>query len=457
MIEGVKRLFSVPELKGKIIFTLLMLAICRIGAYVPVPGINGAVAIELFKSVTGGGQNLFQLMDVFSGGAFAQMTVFALGVSPYISASIIMQLMMAIVPSLQREIKENSETGKRKLSKWIRLSTIGLALFQSGLYAKYAYQLNLSNPGIIVQGISDQLFFGVPVLFYVIVMFAMTTGAVLLMWLGEQISERGIGNGISLIITIGILSSVPRTLGSVIRQLNIDSQESGQLSFSSLIVLCGVFVLIIVGTILIIQGQRKIPLQYARRVVGRHEVQGSGSAYIPLKINHAGVIPVIFASALLMFPATILQFIGRGSWFSNAVNLLAPGSFLYTVLYVLLILFFTYFWTATQFHPEQIASDMKKNGAFIPGVRQGKPTHEYLEATMSRITFAGAVFLALIAILPTIIGKLLSVDQSITYFFGGTSLLILVGVVLDTTKQIESHLLMKRYEGFMKKGKVRGR
>jgi preprotein translocase subunit SecY len=304
---------------------------------------------------------------------------------------------------------------------------------------------------------ADQLVFGIPLLFYVVVICSMTAGAVLLMWLGEQISEKGIGNGISLIITLGILSSVPRTLGSVLRQLNLDSQEPGQLSFSSLIVLCGVFVLIIIGTILIIQGQRKIPLQYARRVVGRHEVQGSGTSYIPLKINHAGVVPVIFASALLMFPATILQFIGKGSWFSNAVNLLAPGSFLYTVFYVLLILFFTYFWTTTQFHPEQIASDMKKNGAFIPGIRQGKPTQDYLDSTMGRMTFAGAVFLALIAILPTIIGKLLSVDQSITYFFGGTSLLILVGVVLDTTKQIESHLLMKRYEGFMKKGRLRGR
>jgi preprotein translocase subunit SecY len=457
MIESLRRLFSVPELKGKIIFTLLVLAVCRIGAYVPVPGINGAVAIELFKSVTGGGQNLFQLMDVFSGGAFSQMTVFALGVGPYISATIIMQLMMALVPSLQREIKENSEMGKRKMGKWIRIATIILAFFQAGLYAKYAYHLNLSNPGIIVHGISDQLIFGVPLLFYAIVMFTMTAGTVLLMWLGEQISERGIGNGISLIITLGILSSVPRTLGSIIRQLNIDSQEPGQLSFSSLIVLCGVFVLIIVGTILIIQGQRRIPLQYARRVVGRHEVQGSGSAYIPLKINYAGVIPVIFASALLMFPATIIQFIGNGSWFSGVVNSLSPGSILYTIFYVLLILFFTYFWTATQFHPEQIASDMKKNGAFIPGIRQGKPTQSYLDTTMSRITFAGAIFLALIAILPTLIGKLLSVDQSITYFFGGTSLLILVGVVLDTTKQIESHLLMKRYDGFMKKGRVRGR
>ncbi len=457
MIEGIKKIFSIPELKSKIFFTLLVLAVCRIGAYVPVPGINASVAIELFKSVTGAGQNLFQLMDVFSGGAFAQMTVFALGVMPYISASIMMQLIMALSPSLQREIKENHEAGKRKLSKWTRLLTIILAFFQAGLYAKYAYQLNISNPGIIVQGIADTLIFGFPLLFCGIVMFTMTAGTVLLMWLGEQISEKGVGNGISLIITLGILSSLPRTIGSIIGQLNLDSQEVGQLSFTSLIVLSGVFVSVVVGTILIIQGQRKIPLQYARRVVGAGASQQASSAYIPLKINYAGVIPVIFASSLLMFPATIAQFLGQGSWVSGVVGMLSPGGSLYTVLYVVLILFFTYFWTATQFHPEQIASDMKKNGAFIPGIRQGKPTQEYLESTMSRITFAGAVFLALIAILPILIGKLLSVDQTIAYFFGGTSLLILVGVVLDTTKQIESHLLMRRYEGFMKKGKLRGR
>lgn len=457
MIEGIKRIFSIPELKARCVFTLLLLAVCRIGAYVPVPGINGSVAVELFKSVVGAGQNLFQLMDVFSGGAFAQMTVFALGVMPYITSTIIMQLVMALSPSFQREIRENGEAGKRKMSKWTRILTIAVAFFQSWLYARYAYQLNVSNPGIIVQGIADQLLFGVPVIFFMVVMFTMTAGTVLLMWLGEQITERGVGNGVSLIITIGILSSVPRTMGSILRQLNLDSQEPGQLSFSSLIVLCSVFVLIIIGTILIIQGQRKIPLQYARRVVGRHEVQGAGSAYIPLKINHAGVVPVIFASSLLMVPASIAQFMSRGSWLSNLVNLIAPGGGLYMVLYVLLIIFFTYFWTATQFHPEQIASDMKKNGAFIPGVRQGGPTQEYLETTMSRITLMGALFLALIAVLPSIIGALLSVDQTITYFFGGTSLLILVGVVLDTTKQIESHLITRRYEGFMKRGKLRAR
>lgn len=456
MISALQRIFSVPELKAKIFFTLLMLTICRVGAYIPVPGINGDAAVELFKQATGGSHNLFQLMDVFSGGAFAQMTVIALGVMPYISASIIMQLFMALIPSLQREVKENPEVGRRKLGKWTRIVTVGLAFFQAGLFGKYALSLNMSSPGIIVGELINVTAFGFPWLFYLIVMLTMTTGTMVLMWIGEQITERGVGNGISLIITVGILSSLPTTLGSIIRMLNLDSQEIGQMTFSSLLVLLAVFVFIIVGTIQVIQGQRKISLQYARRVVGRHEVQG-GNAYIPLKVNYAGVIPVIFASSLLMFPATLGQFAGQGSWLAQLTKWLTPGTMPYTAVYVMLIIFFTYFWTATQFHPEQIASDMKKNGAFIPGIRQGRPTQDYLEATMNRITLAGALFLAMIAVLPTFVGKLLHIDPSISYFFGGTSLLILVGVVLDTTKQIESHMLTKRYEGFMKRGRSKSK
>ena len=456
MLENLKRVFQIPELRSRILFTIAMLAVCRIGVFVPVPGINGDVAENYFRHVTGGGQNLFQLVDIFSGGAFAQMTVMALGVVPNISATIIMQLLMALMPNFQREIRENSEVGRRKLGKWIRVSTLILAFFQAGLFAKYAIQMNMSNPGIIVDELLSSTMFGFPWLFFLVVMGTMTTGTLFLMWIGEQITEKGIGNGISLIISLGILSSLPTMLGSIFKQLNLDSQEPGQLSFSSLVVLSAVFVMVILATILIIQGQRRIPLQYARRVVGRREVQG-GSAYIPLKINYAGVIPVIFASSLLMFPATIGQFIGMGSWVSTVANMLSPGSWPYTCVFVMLILFFTYFWTATQFHPEQIASDMKKNGAFIPGIRQGRPTHDYLEAVMNRITLIGALFLALIAILPTLVGKILGVDHSISYFFGGTALLILVGVVLDTMKQVESHLMMKRYDGFMKRGKVRGR
>lgn len=456
MFQALKRIFSIEEVKTKILFTLLMLLVCRIGAYIPVPGINGDAVVQVFRQLTGGSQNLFQLVDIFSGGAFAQMTVIALGVMPYISASIIMQILVAVVPSLQREMKENGDAGKRKMGKGIRMLTIILALFQSALLAKYALSLNLSHPGIIMSQILAPQILGFPWLFYLVVMTAMSTGTLFLMWIGEQITERGIGNGISLIISIGILSSLPRTMGTILRQLNLDSQEPGQMTFSSIVILSIVFVMIILGTIMIIQGTRKIPLQYARRVVGRRESQG-GTSHIPLKINYAGVIPVIFASSLLMFPATIAQFLSKGTWLASVVQWLSPGSWVYTALFVLLILFFTYFWTATQFHPEQIASDMKKNGAFIPGIRQGRPTQEFLESTMNRITLAGAVFLALIAILPTLVGKILSVDASISHFFGGTSLLILVGVVLDTTKQIESHLLMKRYDGFMKKGRITGR
>lgn len=454
MIQALRKIFSIPELKEKILFTLTMLLVCRIGAYIPVPGINGEEAVKVFKFAVGGGQNLFQLVDIFSGGAFAKMTIIALGVMPYISASIIMQLLTALSPSMQREMRENGELAKKKMGKMTRLLTLALALLQSSIFARYALSFNATNPGIIVPELLNFQLFGLPWLFYLITMVTMTTGTLFLMWIGEQITEKGIGNGVSLIITLGILSSLPSTLGSVIRALNLDSQEPGQLSFSSLVVLASIFVSIIVGTILVVQGVRKIPLQYARRVVGRHEVQG-GSAHIPLKVNYAGVIPVIFASSLLMFPATLAQFIGRGNWLSRFAEMLSPGSWVYTAIYVLLILFFTYFWTSMQIHPEQIASDMKKNGAFIPGIRQGKPTQDFLEATLNRITLVGAVFLAFIAILPTLVGAVLGVDASISQFFGGTSLLILVGVVIDTTKQIESHLLMKRYDGFMKKGSSR--
>ena len=456
MINTIRRVFGVPELKDKILFTLMMLVVCRIGGFIPVPGINGEIAVSYFKQLTGGSQNLFQLVDIFSGGAFSQMTVIALGVVPYISASIMMQIFVALWPSLQREVSENPAQGRRKVNKLTRLLTVMLAVIQSGLYTKYAMQMNISKPGIIAAELLQFQVFGSPVLLYLIMIFTMTTGTIFLMWIGEQITDRGIGNGMSLIITLGIVSQLPTAIGLIMQQLNLDSQEMGQMNFASVMVLMGLYVLVTIGTILVIQGHRRIPLQYARRVVGRKETQG-GSSYIPLKINYAGVIPVIFASSLLMFPATIAQFLGHGTWASNIIRLLTPGSSLYLAFFVLLILFFTYFWTATQFRPDQIASDMKKNGAFIPGIRQGRPTQEYLENTMNKITLLGAVFLAIIAVLPTIVGRVLGVSQNISYFFGGTSLLILVGVVLDTMKQIESHLIMKRYEGFMKRGRFKGR
>lgn len=456
MIEGIRRVLQIPELKEKILFTLFMLAICRIGTFIPVPGINGEIAVSFFRHLTGGSQNLFQMVDIFSGGAFSQMTVFALSVTPYISASIIMQLLVALLPSWQREIKENGELAKRKINRTTRYVTILLSIIQSALFAKYALQMNLSRPGIVASELTSITAFGFPWVFYLLTISTMTTGTMFLMWVGEQITERGIGNGISLIICLGILSQIPTALGLILQQLNLDSQEAGQMNFASIIVLGIVFVLVTIATILVIQGHRRIPLQHARRVVGRKEVQG-GSSYIPLKVNYAGVIPVIFASSLLMFPATLGTFIGKGNWLGEVASWLSPGNSLYMIFFVLLIIFFTYFWTATQFRPDQIASDMKKNGAFIPGIRQGKPTQDYLEMTMNRVTLIGAVFLALIAILPTMVSRFLGVPQTISYFFGGTALLILVGVVLDTMKQVESHLLMKRYDGFMKRGRVRGR
>ena len=456
MIDAIKRVLSIPELRSKIAFTLMMLVACRIGVYVPVPGINGEVALKYFKSAMGGAQSLFQMVNIFSGGAFAQMTVFALSVVPYISASIMLQLLMAMIPGLQREVRENPEAGKKKINKYTRLLTVGLALLQSTVYARFALQMNMSSPGIVEPEILIPQIFGIPFLFYLVVSITMTTGVLFLMWIGEQITEKGIGNGISLIIAIGILSQLPSAFGLILQQLNLDTQEPGQMSLASLALIMAIFVLVIIATIQVIQGHRRIPIQHARRIVGRREVQG-GASYIPLKVNYAGVIPVIFASALLMFPATIMKFLSPESFLGQMAQYLTMGSTTYLVLFCMLIIFFTYFWTATQFNPDQIASDMKKNGAFIPGIRQGRPTQEYLESTMNRITLIGAVFLALIAVLPNLIGRLLTIPQTISYFFGGTALLILVGVVLDTMKQVESHLLMKRYDGFMKKGRIRGR
>ena len=450
MIAFLKKVLAMSELKGKILFTLLLLVVCRIGAYIPVPGISADQVVKSFRLATGGGQNLFQLVDVFTGGAFAHMTVVALGVVPYISASIIMQLLMALVPSLQRDVRENADQGKRKLGRWTRLLTLVLSLFQSALFARQALYFNLSSPGIVFEKILEVQSFQVPWLFFLLVMITMTTGTLLLMWIGEQITEKGIGNGVSMIIALGILSSLPATIGSILKQLHLDSQEAGSLTFSSLFVLAFAFVAIIMGTILAIQGVRKITLQYARRGA---DMTSEGSSYIPLKVNYAGVIPVIFASSILMFPATIAQFLGKENRLGRLILMLSPGSWAHTIIYVLLIMFFTYFWTATQFHPEQIASEMKKGGAFIPGVRQGKPTEAYLEQCMNRLTFLGAIFLSIIAILPTLVGKVLSVDQAISHFFGGTSLLILIGVILDTTNQIESHLLTYSYRGFMMKKK----
>lgn len=452
-----RQIFSISELRQRLLVTFSLLAVCRIGVFIPVPGINGSRAVAYFQQLLGSSQNLFQLADIFSGGAFAQMTVIALGVVPYISASIIVQLMLVFMPALQREIRESPDQGKRKIGRLTRLFTVGLAVIQSLLFAKFALRMNVTVPGIVLPTLLHAQLFGVPVVFYMTTVVVMTTGTLLLMWIGEQISDKGIGNGVSLIITLGILASFPSVVGTIVNRLNLGSQDQAQLGVFSLLVLCAVFVLVLVATVLIIEGVRKIPVQHARRVIGRREIPGGGS-YLPLKVNYAGVIPVIFASSLLMFPATIGQFLSAdSSWLRRAAALLSPGSWAYSFCYVLLIIFFTYFWTATQFRPEQIASEMKKNSAFIPGIRQGKPTQLFLEYTMNRVTLLGAVFLASIAILPSILGRVLRVDANVSYFLGGTAMLIVVGVVLDTMKQIDAFLLMRRYDSFFLKERAKGR
>jgi preprotein translocase subunit SecY len=451
----VLKILSVPELAKKIFWTLLLLAVSRIGVFVPVPGINGELAVNLFKYTTKGAQNLFQLIDIFSGGAFSQMTIFALGVMPYIQASIILQVLVALVPRLQKEVKENPDAGRRKILKWTRLLTIGIAIIQSYVYASWTLSRIGAYPGVILPQVLSLKLGTFPWLFYLITCITMTAGSVFLMWIGEQITEKGVGNGVSLIISIGIVSTLPSTIGTLISGLQLESQEPGSMTFITLISLVALFVIIVVGTIFIIQGERRIPLQYARRVVGMREMQAAGQPYLPLKVNYAGVIPVIFASTFLSFPAMLVTFIAKSDWAVGFASWISPGSWFYSFLYMFLIFFFTYFWTATQFQPEQIASDMKRNGAFIPGIKQGSTTQHFLQKSMNRITLLGASSLVVIALLPGIVGKVLGVDQRISHFFGGTSLLILVGVVLDTYKQIDSHLLMKRYDGAMRRGRVK--
>lgn len=455
MFANLRNIFSQRDLREKIYFTLLMLLVCRIGSYITVPGINGELILQSFRNAIGSGQNLFQLVDVFTGGAFAKMTIVALGVMPYITASIAVQLMMAAFPSFQKDIRESGDAGKRKLGRIIRYITLAVSILQAVLYARQALGFNEATPGVIFYEFASITMYGVPWLFYLLTIVSMTTGTLFLMWIGEQITEKGIGNGVSLIISLGILSSVPRTLGGIISGLNLSSQQPGDLTLTSLLLLTIVFVAIVYGTIMVIQGIRKIPIEYARR---NSEAIGSKNApYIPLKINFAGVIPVIFASAALMFPATIASLWKSSTVLNKIVSYVAPGSLGYILLFVSLIIGFTFVWTSMQFRPDQIASEMKKSGAFIPGVRQGRPTEDYIKFAMNKITCIGAVFLAFIAILPTIVGKMLSVDPTISQFFGGTSILILVGVILDTSKQVESHLIKKRYEGFMSNSKMTGK
>jgi preprotein translocase subunit SecY len=454
MLRAFANIFRIHDLRRKVIITLLLLAACRIGAHIPTPGVNGAALEEVFRSMeaTAGG-SLLSFINMFSGGAFLRATIIALGIMPYISASIILQLLTAVIPSLERLAKEEGEEGRRKITQYTRYGTVLLCLFQGFFMARYVETMN----SVATQrGLSAVV--PIPGLgFQIVTAITMTVGTMFLMWVGEQITERGIGNGISLIITVGIISRIPVALSSTWSNLSLIDPTARSLQPYVLLILVAVFIAVVMAVILVTRGQRRIPVQQAKRIVGRRIYSGQ-SSYLPLRVNYAGVIPIIFASSLLMFPATLAQFFPGVAALHVLRNLLSPGEWLYTGLYALLIIFFCYFWTATQFDPIKMSNDMKKNGTFVPGKRPGKPTAEFLDRTMNRLVLSGALFLAAIAIFPRFLtGAFSGVDYSMAQYFGGTGLLIIVGVMLDTMGAVESHLLMRHYDGFMKKGRLRGR
>jgi preprotein translocase subunit SecY len=432
----VVNIFRIPELRRRVFFTLAMLIIVRVGAYIPVPGIN-AVALQRLFQQTGGG--LLGFIDLFAGGALLRFSLFALGIMPYISASIILQLLTVVVPVLERLSKEG-ESGRKKIQQITRVGTVFICAVQA--YALTVFMK--SQPEVIVNpGIG----------FTVNAVVAITAGTIFLMWVGEQITDRGIGNGISLIIFIGIVARIPVAFKQALDQLKI-----GELNPVVLIASFGIFVGIVAFVILQQQGQRRIPIQHAKKVIGR-KVYAAQATHLPLKINPSGVIPIIFASSVLLFPAQIARTLGaRAPLLDKFATLLAPGNVLYLTLYALLIIFFTYFYTQIQLNPIDIADNLKKVGGYIPGIRPGANTSNYLQRVLNRIVLPGSIFLAMIALFPTIVQKWLHLPSAMAYLMGGTSLLIMVGVDLDTMKQIESHLLMRHYDGFMKRGgKLRGR
>jgi preprotein translocase subunit SecY len=431
IVNSFQNIFKIAELKSRLLFTFALLAVYRIGAHIPTPGINSE-ELSIFLNQQAGA--LMGFFDMFTGGALSRVTIFALGIMPYISASIILQLLTVVIPALGRLAKEG-ESGRKKITQYTRYGTVMISAIQSfGI----SVGIESMGQGAFVQNPGWS--------FRLVTMITLTSGTAFIMWLGEQITERGIGNGISLIIFAGIVARFPIAIIDTIRLVRI-----GELSFVLLIPMIAMMIAVISIIIFVERGQRKIPIQYAKRVVGR-KVYGGQSTHLPLKVNTAGVIPPIFASSVLMFPATIAGFADI-PWVRSVASQLAPGTVLYILTYVAMIFFFCYFYTAIIFNPVDIADNLKKYGGFIPGVRPGQRTSEYIYKVLARITFGGAVYLSAVCILPDILRGYFNVP----FYFGGTSLLIVVGVALDTISQIESHLITRSYEGFLKKGKIRGR
>ncbi|RII25869.1 MAG: preprotein translocase subunit SecY [Geobacter sp.] len=434
MLGAFQNIFKIPELKKRVLFSLGMLAVYRVGCHIPTPGIDGQALSHFFKQAQG---TLLGMFDMFSGGALEKLTVFALGIMPYISSSIIFQLLTVVVPSIEKLSKEG-ESGRKKIIQYTRYGTIVLSVVQSagiavGLESMRgpAGELVVPSPG-----------WG----FRLMTIMTLTAGTAFIMWLGEQMSEKGIGNGISLIIFAGIVARIPVAILNSVRLL-----KAGQLSLFALLLVAALMFAVIAAVVFVERGQRRVPIHYAKRVVGL-KTFGAQTSHLPLKVNMAGVIPPIFASSIIMFPATIGNFINI-PWVQNAAKSLSPGNFAYEMFYVAFIVFFCYFYTAVTFNPVDVAENVKKHGGYIPGIRPGKETSEYLDRVLTKLTFAGSIYISLVCVLPSIlIGKF-----NLPFYFGGTALLIAVGVGMDTVSQIESHLITRSYEGFMKGVKIKGR
>ncbi|MDA8226117.1 preprotein translocase subunit SecY [Geobacter benzoatilyticus] len=434
MIEAFQNIFRIPELKKRVLFSLGMLAVYRIGCHIPTPGIDSTALAHFFAQARG---TLLGLFDMFSGGALEKLTVFALGIMPYISSSIIFQLLTVVVPAIEKLSKEG-ESGRKKIVQYTRYGTIVLSVVQA---------LGISIGLESMRGPAGELVVPSPGWgFRIMTVITLTAGTAFIMWLGEQMSEKGIGNGISLIIFAGIVARIPVALGNSLRLL-----KTGQISlFVILFILIFMFA-VIAAIVFVERGQRRLPIHYAKRVVGL-KTYGGQTSHLPLKVNMAGVIPPIFASSIIMFPATIANFINV-PWVQNAAKSLTPGNLAYDVFYVAFIVFFCYFYTAVSFNPVDVAENVKKHGGYIPGIRPGKETSDYLDRVLTKLTFAGAIYISVVCVLPSIlIGKF-----NLPFYFGGTALLIAVGVGMDTAAQIESHLITRSYEGFMKGVRVRGR
>ena len=433
-MSGLQRAANIPELRKRILFTLIMLAVYRVGVEIPTPGINGDALAAFFEK---NGGTLFGMFNMFSGGALENFSIFALGIMPYISASIIIQLLTVVVPQLEA-LKKEGESGQRKITQYTRYGTVFLSIVQ-GMFIAVGLE-GMSGPG------GEAIVLDPGLQFKLMTMLTLTSGTAFIMWLGEQMTERGIGNGISLIIFAGIVARGPAAIVNSIQLI-----KAGEITvfFVPFLLL---FMFVVMALVVFFEtSQRRIPIQYAKRVVGKR-VYGGQSTHLPLKINVSGVIPPIFASSIMMFPGTIGQFV-QVDWVQQASAMMSPGHALYYVMYIVMIVFFCFFYTAVTFKPDDVAENLKKNGGFIPGIRPGKKTAEFIDKVLTRITVVGAIYLSTICVLPTVLIS----KFNIPFYFGGTALLIVVGVAIDTIAQIESHLVMRNYEGFMKQGRIRGR